>query len=66
MLPTARRRLISPRAFTTRCHGNPEGQVRNARPTIRARRGQPSHAAICPYVTTRPRGMLATCRHTRR
>jgi len=48
MLPTADRRLISPRALTTRCHGNPGGQLRSARPTIRARRGQPSQTAICP------------------
>jgi len=48
MLPTAARRLISPRAFTTRCHGSPAGQLRSARPTMRARRGQPSHIAICP------------------
>ena len=66
MLPAAARRLIPPLALTTRCQGTPGGQWRIAVPTMRARRGQPSHAAIWPYVATLPLGIFATSRQTRR
>jgi hypothetical protein len=39
------RRLMAPRAFTTRCHGTSSGHRRIAAPTARAERGAPSIAA---------------------
>src|SRR5262249_13697092 len=63
---TLARRLIPPLAFTTRCHGMPGGQCRIAYPTARPDLGQPSSAAICPYVATWPRGMRVTIRYTAR
>lgn len=44
------RRLIPPRAFSTRCHGtpSPRGHRFMAYPTARAPRGAPRSAAICP------------------
>src|SRR5262245_42583818 len=64
-IPLARARgLIPPRAFTTRCHGISGGHTRMAWPTRRAAAGRPSRAAISPYDSTWPRGIVRTRRYT--
>jgi hypothetical protein len=64
-LPPVGRRLISPRALTTRCHGTCSGQLCIAHPTVRAAPGAPRARATWPYVITRPRGTRRTSAWTR-